>query len=285
MNGRCLAALLTAMAVVVLVPAVVPGQTLTAEADSWALSRTPWGAPDLQGTWTNTTTTPLQRPADLAGQEFLTGEELAVRDREVADSVNLDNPASETGAKTKGRVVGYNNFWLERGNLGTRTSLIVDPPDGRLPSMTPAEQERQSHRRSSTYTGSRFDSVADFNELDRCITRGMPGAMMPGFYNHNYQILQTPDYVAIMVEMGPRRPYHPVGRTGPSDADREAVARRRTRALGREHAGRGDDELHRQGERATGARSHPGGWHGLRRRREPPLGRALYPCQRRRDRL
>ena len=67
--------------------------------------------------------------------------------------------------------------------------------------MTPAEQERQSHRRSSTYTGSRFDSVADFNELDRCITRGMPGAMMPGFYNHNYQILQTPDYVAIMVEM------------------------------------------------------------------------------------
>ena len=193
MNGRCLVASLTLMAIVVLMPAVVHGQTLTAEADSWAPSRTAWGDPDLQGTWTNTTTTPLQRPTDLAGKEFLTAEELAVRDREVADSVNLDIRTSETGA--------YNNFWMERGRLGTRTSLIVDPPNGRLPPMTAAEQERQRHRRSSTYTGSQFESVEDFNKLDRCITRGMPGAMMPGFYNHNYQILQTPDYVVIMVEM------------------------------------------------------------------------------------
>ena len=197
MNGRCVALCLTVMALGTLLPTVASDQTLPSERDAWAQSLTPWGDPDLQGVWTNTTTTPLQRPRDLADQEFLTAEELAVRDRQVSDKVNLDkraldSPVSETGA--------YNNFWMERGRLGTRTSLIVDPADGRLPPMTPEEEVLQSQRRS-TYSSSRFDSVADFNELDRCISRGMPGAMMPGFYNHNYQILQTPDYVTILVEM------------------------------------------------------------------------------------
>jgi hypothetical protein len=197
MNGRCLALCLTVMAAGTLMPTVASDQTLPSERDAWVQSLTPWGDPDLQGVWTNTTTTPLQRPRDLADKEFLTAEELAVRDRQVADKVNLDkrardSPVSETGA--------YNNFWMERGRLGTRTSLIVDPADGRLPPMTSEEEVLQSQRRS-TYSSSRFDSVADFNELDRCISRGMPGAMMPGFYNHNYQILQTPDYVTILVEM------------------------------------------------------------------------------------
>lgn len=197
MNGRCLALCLTVMAAGTLMPTVASDQTLPSERDAWVQSLTPWGDPDLQGVWTNTTTTPLQRPRDLADKEFLTAEELAVRDRQVADKVNLDkrardSPVSETGA--------YNNFWMERGRLGTRTSLIVDPADGRLPPMTSEEEVLQSQRRS-TYSSSRFDSVEDFNELDRCISRGMPGAMMPGFYNHNYQILQTPDYVTILVEM------------------------------------------------------------------------------------
>ena len=197
MNGRCLALCLMVMAAGTLMPTVASDQTLPSERDAWVQSLTPWGDPDLQGVWTNTTTTPLQRPRDLADKEFLTAEELAVRDRQVADKVNLDkrardSPVSETGA--------YNNFWMERGRLGTRTSLIVDPADGRLPPMTSEEEVLQSQRRS-TYSSSRFDSVADFNELDRCISRGMPGAMMPGFYNHNYQILQTPDYVTILVEM------------------------------------------------------------------------------------
>ena len=90
---------------------------------------------------------------------------------------------------------------MERGTLGTRTSLIIDPQDGRLPPITSDEQDLQSRGRFSTYSSSRFDSVDDFNALDRCISRGMPGAMMPGFYNHNYQILQTPDHVVIFVEM------------------------------------------------------------------------------------
>ena len=155
--------------------------------------RTPWGDPALSGAWTNATMTPLQRPADLADKAFLTEEELAARQGEVAERSSLDNrPRTETGA--------YNEFWMERGNLNRRTSLVIDPPNGRLPALTGPEQVRQSQRTDS-YIQARFDSWLDFNKLDRCITRGLPGAMMPGFYNHNYQIVQTEDHLVILVEM------------------------------------------------------------------------------------
>ena len=191
MRGRVFAARLASIAVMTLWPVATPAQT-TAARDGWTPPVTAWGDPDVQGIWTNTTTTPLQRPTELAEKVFLTAEELAVRDRDVADQVDLDKRASETGA--------YNNFWMERGRLSARTSLIIDPSDGRLPAMTPDEEALQRRRRS-TYSSATFDSLEDFNELDRCISRGMPGAMMPGFYNHNYQILQTEDYVVIFVEM------------------------------------------------------------------------------------
>ena len=165
--------------------------------ERWTPPRTPWGDPDLQGAWTNGTLTPLQRPAELAAQEFLNEEERAVRN--VTTRLRDDGPV-------QGPVGFYNDFWLEQGDLSQRTALLVDPRDGRLPPVTPAERELQASRRDS-YTdshlahGTRFDSWDDFNTLDRCITRGMPGLMMPGFYNHNYLILQTPEYVAIQVEM------------------------------------------------------------------------------------
>ena len=201
MSDRYPVALPAVLAIVLLAPVVASGQTAATTTAGGASYRTAWGDPDLQGTWTNTTTTPLQRPTDLADKEFLTAEEHAVRDQQVALSVDLDNRYRPTGAGTPVSVGAYNNFWLERGGLGTRTSLIIDPPDGRLPAMTPEEQALQSRGLFSTYSSSRFDSVEDFNALDRCISRGMPGAMMPGFYNHNYQILQTPDHVVIFVEM------------------------------------------------------------------------------------
>ena len=164
-----------------------------APAGAQDVPRTPWGAPSLDGAWTNATRTPLQRPAELADREFLTQEELAVREGVVAERSSLDNrPRTETGA--------YNEFWMERGSLNRRTSLVIDPPSGRLPALTGPEQHRQSYRTDS-YIATRFDSWLDFNKLDRCITRGLPGAMMPGFYNHNYQIVQTEDYVVILVEM------------------------------------------------------------------------------------
>jgi hypothetical protein len=165
-----------------LAPASTNAQTLN----------TPWGDPDLQGEWTNTTTTPLQRPADLSDQETLTAEELAVRDPEVAAAVSFDNP-------TPGDVGGYNEFWVERGSLLTQTSLIVDPPDGKLPAMT--QQAKKKHDEFMSRWTASPTTWEDLNILDRCITRGLPGAMMPGFYNHNYLILQTPDYVVLQLEM------------------------------------------------------------------------------------
>ena len=94
----------------------------------------------------------------------------------------------------------YNDFWLEKGDLSLRTSLLVDPSDGRYPPMTP-EAVRRRGQQPSSFAQDGFESYTDFSTYDRCLTRGLPGAMSPGFYNHNYQIVQTPDYVAILVEM------------------------------------------------------------------------------------
>ncbi|MDE2904665.1 MAG: hypothetical protein OXQ28_01125 [Acidobacteriota bacterium] len=170
---------------------------------SWTPPRTAWGDPDLQGIWNNNTVVPLQRPAELAARQELTAEEVAVRFHDRASSLFPQDHADSTTDTSLGPTrggVSYNEFWFEWGQDTNRTSLIVDPPDGRLPAATPAEEARQRVRTDS-YIGARFDSLEDFNAFDRCITRGLPGAMMPGFYNHNYHILQTPDYVALVVEM------------------------------------------------------------------------------------
>ena len=105
---------------------------------------TPWGDPDLRGTWTNTTTTPLERPAQLAGKDVLSAEERAAIDEENAPGIDA---AIGVGA--------YNNFWMERGYVYEQTSLVVDPPDGRLPRVLPKAKARQdalvASRRSSSY--------------------------------------------------------------------------------------------------------------------------------------
>jgi hypothetical protein len=155
--------------------------------------RTSWGDPDLQGTWTNSTTTPLERPSDVAGKVTLTPQERAARDATLSAAAAVQRPPQP------GDTGFYNAFWLEAGKSSARTSLLVDPPDGKLPALTPGARKQADaleavRRRPPT-------SWMDMNTYDRCISRGLPGAMMPGFYNHNYQILQTPAYVAIVVEM------------------------------------------------------------------------------------
>ena len=183
MNPRALVALFV-LAAIALLPAAAQGQT----------PRTAWGDPDLQGTWTNTTTTPLQRPDDLSDKAVLTDEEWAAR--------NAVSGLSDE-RRADGTVGFYNDYWLEQGQLNERTSLITNPPNGKLPSYTPAGEERLAARRQH-----RADNPpgspgvwTDLNVYDRCLTRGMPGSMMPGFYNHNYHILQTSDHVVIRVEM------------------------------------------------------------------------------------
>src|SRR5437870_1105308 len=96
--------------------------------------RTPWGDPDLQGIWTNTTTTPFERPTELAGKQALTPEERAERDAVIARSGDRPAKPGDTGA--------YNKFWGEAGKTSAQTSLIVDPPDGKLPAVTQQAKNR-----------------------------------------------------------------------------------------------------------------------------------------------
>ena len=188
MTCRILLALCAVAALVVLAPVDVAGQ-----AGNWSAPRTPWGDPDLQGFWTNTTQTPLERPDNVDAGELLSTEERAARD--AAADVAREARGIEPGT---GETGSYNNFWVERGVNMARTSLIVDPPDGKLP-LTTAEAAYRPSRES--YRDREPAGPEDRNEYERCISRGLPGAMMPGFYNHNYQIFQVPGYVVIYVEM------------------------------------------------------------------------------------
>jgi hypothetical protein len=155
----------------------------------WKAPRTKWGHPDLQGIYSNSTIVPLERPAEMAGKSELTDAEVKKRFEE------------HRGRLFTGDVGGtgfYNEFWWEWGRDGNRTSLVVDPPDGKLPWAPDAEARMKKNM-------ARFyglpGSWVDLNILDRCITRSMPGTMMPGFYGHYYQILQTPTHVAIRMEL------------------------------------------------------------------------------------
>jgi hypothetical protein len=176
-------------------PSLAAGQAAQAASakaaagDSGKALRTPWGDPDLQGIWTNSTSTPFEK-ADAPA---------AARRRDQGSGSYDPNVAS---------VGAYNDFWTERGanergvseGKSKQTALVVDPADGKLPSLTAAAQKYAQDLevlRRPEMPG----SWSELNPYDRCLTRGLPGAMIPGFYNHNYQILQAPGYVAILIEM------------------------------------------------------------------------------------
>jgi hypothetical protein len=188
------------VAVLWLLPADVAGQgrarsNKPAAKEAAAAQRTPWGDPDLQGLWTNTTTTPLERLAEASTKTVLTEEERQTLAQQVAERLDQDKPPARAGT-----IVPYNEFWYERGTLTNRTSLIIDPPDGKIPPFTPAAQKRWQEQLDARKEHP-ADSWLDRSAYDRCISRGMPGTMLPGFYNHNYEIVQAPGYVAILVEM------------------------------------------------------------------------------------
>ena len=167
-------------------------------------STTPWGDPDLQGIWDFRTITPLQRPEDLADRKFLTEDEAATREQEVVNrnQGSLDAPPRRT---VRGQDVGsYNNFWMDRGTTVVatrRTSLIVDPPNGRLPPMTDAGRGRAGDGRGS-FASTLPESYLDLHGSDRCILGFNAGPpITPAGYNQNMQLFQTSDYVAILNEM------------------------------------------------------------------------------------
>ena len=153
--------------------------------------RTPWGHPDLQGIWDQTTGTPLERSTDLADREFLTEEEAVAREARRFRAFDA--------APRPGSPGNYGSQWRDGSrNALTRTSLIVDPPDGRIPPLTPAAQRRRDAR-GAYRRDHPADSWQDRNLWERCISRGVP--RVPNNYNSNMLILQTPVAVVILNEM------------------------------------------------------------------------------------
>ena len=174
--------------------------------------RTVWGQPDLRGIWDFRTITPLQRPESLAEQEFLTEEEAANLEQEVLErNADLANrPALRTEVTESvdrgadGAPGFYNNFWLDRGTraVGTRrTSLIIDPPNGRIPDLTASGQRTAAARRAYRQEHP-ADAGVDRSAYDRCILGCNAGPpITPGGYNQNLHLFQTPDHVVLVTEM------------------------------------------------------------------------------------
>jgi len=173
-------------------PPAAPKATAQAVAPA---PRTPWGHPDLQGTWDYRTITPLERPKEFGTREFYTDDE--VKALESRAGRRMDGPPEEVRPG-----LTHAQYWTDPGRFLTdsrRTSLIVDPPDGRIPAMT---REGEARRGPGGQPRSNVNaSWLDRGNQERCITYGLPSASLPTLYNNNIRIVQTPDTAVIVHEM------------------------------------------------------------------------------------
>jgi len=181
---------------------LIGGVVLLTPTFVFAQTRASAAKPDLSGIWTNATVTPLERPKEFAGKEFLTKAEAAEFEKQAV--YDADGDRRDGGAEADvGRA--YNEFWRDRGKVVStmRSSLIVDPPDGKVPPLLPEAQKRNADLAAARRKlGGPFDGPEGRSLQERCLLTPQAGPpMLPANYNSNYQIVQTPDYVAILVEM------------------------------------------------------------------------------------
>ena len=205
-----IAAVAVIVAMTVIMKLVPPAAVASADppaggaAKAGPAPKTTWGDPDLQGIWTSKYQTPLERPAKYANKLTLTEEERADLDQVRAKSARRDTRAQRG---TESDVAGaYNAVFQSMKATGPRTSLIVDPPDGRIPALVPLTPEREKRRAAVEEAGRRFNSGTPDSYLDaalpmRCIIRTDRPPYLPIIYNNTFQIFQSPGYVVISVEM------------------------------------------------------------------------------------
>jgi hypothetical protein len=186
------------LAVASLVPLAVTAQT---SGPAWSPPHTPWGDPDLQGNFTNlwAVGTPFERPDQFTGRrlEDIKGEELAAIRRAIQERTRTEQLAGDIG--------GTRWIWLDSHDhaKGSAAWFVVDPPDGKIPPLTAEGRARQAARAEARKNAGRgpADSYTDRSLFDRCISRSVPGSMMPAIYGNSYQIVQAPGYVVIRYEM------------------------------------------------------------------------------------
>ena len=179
------------------VPAMAQSQAKTS-----TVLRTADGQPDLQGTWSFATLTSFERPADLANKEVFTQAEATAYEKELISRNNMDR---RDGTPEQDVTRAYNDFWWDRGTKvvwTNRTSLVIDPKDGKIPPLTAAGRARQQERLEAN-RGHEFDGPENRPLPERClILQGAGPPVTPTAYNNNVQIVQSPGYVALLIEMG-----------------------------------------------------------------------------------
>ena len=194
-------------------------------AQSGSTPRTPWGDPDFQGTWSSEAelSVPFERATQYGDRKFLTDAEFADRRKQTTTQVQSDLAEFEVftadtrNAGAVGSATSPPPHWLERGKTSRRTSLVIDPPDGRLP-PTVAARGRGRGVAAGTFGGSNFSGPQDLSLWERCITRGVPAAIFPTVYNANVRIVQGPGVVAITYEMIHDTRVIPIGSTAHAGA-------------------------------------------------------------------
>jgi len=191
--------------------AAIFGQTPSAAATAKAITkapRTPWGDPDIQGIFTTDDElgVPFERPEQFAGRELLTDEEFLQREAQARRQADVDAeefvvPRPGVGPEGGGGT-GPPAHWIERGKPSKRTSIVVDPADGRIPYINDEARQRSTVAVNARTSGRRpFDGPESMDLYDRCITRGFPHVIFPTIYDNPSQIVQGPGFVAIRYEM------------------------------------------------------------------------------------
>jgi hypothetical protein len=249
-NAVAVMALALMVAGVSLLPACGPPSL---NAPSSALARTAWGDPDLQGVWRYEGAIPLERPAQLEGRDSLTAQEVAEREKLEKEQAakrlaGLEGAAVGRRSVAESPIRGneYNSFWQDHGRprqISNRTSLVVDPPDGRIPYT--ADARKAESRSAARYGVGPFESYLDPDTGERCLTDGVTGMMWQGPNGGHNRIVQSPGYVTILHEEYRDRRVIPVALASdvergrqPASASAEATAgprRSASREGGRQH--------------------------------------------------